>query len=564
MSSDRYRTQDFDVSARWSTETRTSFDTEQDAAAPANALASAFHRLDQRLRQAIVAIDSAQAEESEPHPYRGLCISSVDAVRSLNREAGAPRLRGAESSEPGVDPVALLGHFEPSTRFAKIGRVFGLTPFDLGIVLIALAPEFDLKYERIYAYLQDDVSRRRPSVDLVLNLLCRSAVEKLARRAHFAPDAPLVLSRLLRLSSEQPLQPPLLSCLIRLDEQIVRFLLLQRRTRPPVVAGLSAHPPRAGGGRAGLVAPGACKAVAGRLDREGAGGAAAVTAVFPGRPGSGQASVAATLAAEAGAALLSVDLSRWPSLVGPDIDDAVRVLMREALFQGALLYLEPWDALYDAPGGQSPLRDVLPAQLADFTGVAILSGERPWEPQPRGPHGVVSVRFDIPPFDVRRACWEAQAAAAQIPLADKDLDALAGLYRLNPEQIADAVATVAASHPVNHFADSPAEPTPPSFAPPGPSRGTTWPVWRGGLSRSTAGTTWRSPPTPSCSSASSASRSGTSGRCGRSGASAARSRRMGVPAPCSAAPPARARRPPPRSSPRRCIWTSTRSTCRAS
>ena len=45
--------------------------------------------------------------------------------------------------------------------------------------VICLAPELRRKYDRLYAYLQDDITRKRPSVDLVLELLCdseRSAV----------------------------------------------------------------------------------------------------------------------------------------------------------------------------------------------------------------------------------------------------------------------------------------------------------------------------------------------------------------------------------------------------
>ena len=51
----------------------------------------------------------------------------------------------------------------------------------------------------MYAYLQDDVSRKRPTVDLALNLLCPSAEARPARRAHFAPDAPLIRAGLLHL-----------------------------------------------------------------------------------------------------------------------------------------------------------------------------------------------------------------------------------------------------------------------------------------------------------------------------------------------------------------------------
>ena len=90
--------------------------------------------------------------------------------------------------------------------------------------MIALAPELDLRYERLYAYLQDDVTRKRPSVDLALNLLCPSAAVKLARRVHFAPDAPLIRHNLLHLIPDpNHVQPPLLAHSLKLDEQIVRF-----------------------------------------------------------------------------------------------------------------------------------------------------------------------------------------------------------------------------------------------------------------------------------------------------------------------------------------------------
>jgi hypothetical protein len=72
----------------------------------------------------------------------------------------------------------------------------------LDILLIALAPEIDPRYERIFAYLQDDVSRRRPSVDLILSLLCGSARDKLDKRAMFATSGPLVANRLIRLQGE--------------------------------------------------------------------------------------------------------------------------------------------------------------------------------------------------------------------------------------------------------------------------------------------------------------------------------------------------------------------------
>jgi len=47
-----------------------------------------------------------------------------------------------------------------------------LTPFEIDVILICLAPELDTKYERLYAYLQNDATKKQPSVDLILSLLC--------------------------------------------------------------------------------------------------------------------------------------------------------------------------------------------------------------------------------------------------------------------------------------------------------------------------------------------------------------------------------------------------------
>jgi hypothetical protein len=38
-----------------------------------------------------------------------------------------------------------------------LGRLFGLSPFEMKTIVICLAPEVRRKYDRLYAYLQDDV-----------------------------------------------------------------------------------------------------------------------------------------------------------------------------------------------------------------------------------------------------------------------------------------------------------------------------------------------------------------------------------------------------------------------
>jgi hypothetical protein len=56
-------------------------------------------------------------------------------------------------------------------RLPRLARLFGLSRFDVDVLLACLAPELDTRYRRLYGWLHDDLTRRRPSVDLVLMLL---------------------------------------------------------------------------------------------------------------------------------------------------------------------------------------------------------------------------------------------------------------------------------------------------------------------------------------------------------------------------------------------------------
>ena len=130
-------------------------------------LAGALERLDRMLTRAVERIARVAGDQVAADPFRGLYISAQDASRMAERGRWSPIL-GVSDDEPPVTAV-----LDPSSRLAAVAYDFGLSAFDVDVLTIALAPEVDLGYGRLYAFLQDDVSRRRPSVDLVLNLLTR-------------------------------------------------------------------------------------------------------------------------------------------------------------------------------------------------------------------------------------------------------------------------------------------------------------------------------------------------------------------------------------------------------
>ncbi|MGH8471972.1 MAG: AAA family ATPase, partial [Gammaproteobacteria bacterium] len=155
-----------------------------------------------------------QIKQKELRPVDGrlVCLrAEIDERRRLAREAGIP------------------------LSLPRLAKRFKLSPAEVDVLLIALAPELELRYETLYAYLQNDVTRKRPSIDLALNLICRSEHEKIQARSIFDPQGRLLRHRLLDLGEEShDRQPSLLRKFFKMDEAVVGFLLDQ----PPVAASL--------------------------------------------------------------------------------------------------------------------------------------------------------------------------------------------------------------------------------------------------------------------------------------------------------------------------------------
>ncbi|HKI33531.1 MAG TPA: ATP-binding protein [Gemmataceae bacterium] len=390
----------------------------------------ALRRLDRLLERATAAARDAFGPGAFADPYRGLAVTADEVERLLAREAGAPAFLVCGDT----DEACLAGEPVGGASLAWLARRFDLSCFDLDIVLIALAPEIDLRYERLYAYLQDDVTRRRPSVDLALNLLGASADERLARRRHFVSDAPLFRNGLARLEAEPNHSPSSsLALAIALDGQVVRLLL----DLPGLDSRLA--------GFCRLLQPGeledgpsldpqrdrALATLTGRAQAE----RTPLRLYFQGPRGAGCRRAAARLAGQLVVNLLTVDLAAALA-ADPAFAWVPGVVTREAAFQGAILYLDGWDAL-DGDDQSLPRRRLAEA-LGSMPEVTIVAGPSPW---PSGAPDVTAVPFDRPDFARRRAAWESSLGRAGVAVDGARLDGLAGRFKLGAGQIAAAVAS---------------------------------------------------------------------------------------------------------------------------
>ncbi len=326
-----------------------------------------------------------------------------------------------------------------SLRLDRLARAFDLSPLDISILLVCLAPEIDLRYERLYAYLQDDVTRKWPGVDLVLNLLAPSLDARIEARRRFFRDAPLMRHHLLDMAADPSLSnPPLLGRYLRPDERITGYLLdsddIDSRLYPHV------RPVMPGRLLQDLPFPADFKSRLALLAKNSAEDGRGMVFYFQGALGVGRRSMAEALCRQMGTGLLVVDGKALRASDESAFHEAVDLVVREARLQDASIYWNGFDDLA-ALEDHGPLK-MLMRGLDSLGGVSFLAGNIPWEPfGGEGSLPFLRVEFPLPSYSQRVDLWASVLDGNGDILPDVDFNVLAGRFRLSGGQIRAAAAT---------------------------------------------------------------------------------------------------------------------------
>ncbi|MEO7009471.1 MAG: hypothetical protein ABI156_10015, partial [Caldimonas sp.] len=155
------------------------------AESAAAALDTEFARLDRRIARAIARLRARY--ELSLDEFRGLYISDAQVDDLL--AARGDRV----DTDPSIDESPLRAATEfADTPWSRLSQALGLDDDARNLVLLALAPEVDAKYESLFAYLNNDVARRMPTTELATRLFGASRSHCTAIRGALAPDAPLL------------------------------------------------------------------------------------------------------------------------------------------------------------------------------------------------------------------------------------------------------------------------------------------------------------------------------------------------------------------------------------
>jgi len=383
-----------------------------------------------------------QAGQNPEDSFRGLYVSDADANALLERplgnswgqtQAGDERdgayeeelQQAAERSE------AILEGYRQSGRLPRLvylAQTYQLDQVDQYIFLICLAPYIDLRYERIYGYLQDDVTRKRPTINLVLDLLGEPGLSRYALWGHFSNSAPLFTAHILEKIEENEKSPGLNHSL-HVDETIVSWLLGVYQPSPGMGTQAELYKPHID--RTDLKLPDELS------ERLSALRTSPQTFIFHGPDQAGQRAAAQLLAAQENRPLLTINLSTVQE-EGLPLARAIQLGMRDAKLTNALPFFTRWDVLL---GEDSLLPGHILAALNDYKDTIILSGRNQWQASGLAPgNPLVWMYFDIPSFEQRIDLWKT-FLGDDIDCDQLDLESIAGQFLLTTEQIHDASLT---------------------------------------------------------------------------------------------------------------------------
>jgi AAA+ superfamily predicted ATPase len=360
-------------------------------------------------------------------PWRGMHIDDADARRWLASEAPASTKEGIATR------LARVARTVPT--FKAAARIHRLTGIDLAILLIALAPDVDLKYERIYGYLQDDISRKRPAPDLIANLLAGGVDSRLTLLSRLEAGCPLVRAGVVALAATP--DTPWLARSVVVDELWGNWLTGGKAIGSALSTCSRLLVPEIDGEIALDVHP-RIRALIARSMEVPSPGRRRPCVWMHGPHGAGKFALANALASEHGLKLLAVDVRNFSSAV--EVADKVQRADRAGTLFGALLYFHGVGEL--ARRGAHLLReftDVLSTVSAPHV-VASLEAFRSLHGPPLD---VVRVPMRFPTAAQRQRIWERALASCRTGAEPSALVRVATHFSLSAAQIGQAARDIA-------------------------------------------------------------------------------------------------------------------------
>ena len=371
--------------------------------------------------------------------FRGLYVSDQQVDALLRDRADSPEtVNPAELTNRAIELHQISRPLLPTEdRWSSLQDRFELIEPEMDILVLALALEIHPKYETLFAYLNNDVTRKWPTCDLVLRLFAENAEEKLKLRELLLPSSRLFSNGLLqpvRLAAEHTVS---LSGGFHLAPEACHYLLHFSSAIGKVNDHLTRLEPSTGWEQVSLPP-------SQRLQLERLPNVLSRTSCCKERPlivfvnhyGMGTEQIVQAICASLRKRLLMVSAERARGTEEPMRSVLQSILLKQRL-EGAALYLYDCDALFGGEGAPTPEAHAILTALEDSHDPVFLTFDphTRWRELLQGSHKLVFV-LEEPGFPERRRLWKELGGAA---VSEELAEDLANRFVFGPGRIRDAI-----------------------------------------------------------------------------------------------------------------------------
>lgn len=313
-----------------------------------------------------------------------------------------------------------LGNF---LGLPDLADAFNLSPFEMDAFLICMAPELDRKYEKLYAYLQDDVTRKQPSMSLILDLLCTTWEEKMKARKYFDADRALFSYHLIRFTEERK-NEPMLSRPLAADGKVISYVLeLNGQIKVDTPSSEETlWPDETTKKMLNLIEHIKCK---------GSG-----LIYLQGPYGAGKREAAEFICKGLSIGTTSIDLDVLASKE-MGFEAALSYALRDALLRRSAAYLSHFEVLTGSEAAKNAeYKNIIIKALEGFPGIAFIAYNEPLDLDVRLQRAHYKIELPLQNYQMRSRVWQSYLNGK---FQDDQISELATKFRFTAGQIRDAV-----------------------------------------------------------------------------------------------------------------------------
>jgi ATPase family associated with various cellular activities (AAA) len=352
--------------------------------------------------------------DEEIDRFLGSSLAAAPQDRRAARDRRDCELREAASARLEVElPIALL-----RDRF-RLGEL------ELDALLHCIAAELHPGYGRVYGYLNNDLTRQRPSVALIIDVLCDDWRSRMAARRALGVDSSLFrLGLLVRAGAEPQIGADHLTAELAVEPSVLDFLLAE----PPHHGAGHEAPPELddlflSGDERGAVA----RAI-GYLGGRDLTGDEATVVVVSGAPGVGRASCARAVCG-----ILGLRLDAVGSDPAPASGD-LHPRLRAARLAGEVPGIYAPRTTAEEGSGVPALIDAVHAAGGGLAFVFVDADEPP-KPAQLGGAPALALHLDTPTASVRARAWRQALGAHWLSCPEAAISLTAAIYPFNVGRI---------------------------------------------------------------------------------------------------------------------------------